>query len=150
MSNYNYKKNILVKSRNFLRDLVVNINLLILRKGYGISIGKGTLISLKAQIDKTNPKGLFIGNHCYLAADCLVLSHDYVNRKHVTTKLGNDIFIGSKAIILPGVSINDAVIIAAGSVVTKSITESNVIVAGNPAKIVAQDIRIGRYGKKVK
>lgn len=36
-----------------------------------------------------------------------------------------------------GVTIADNVIVAAGSVVTKSVNESNVIVAGNPAKIIS-------------
>lgn len=35
-----------------------------------------------------------------------------------------------------GVSITDNVIVASGSVVTKSITESNVIVGGNPARVI--------------
>lgn len=39
--------------------------------------------------------------------------------------------------IMYGVTIADNVIVAAGSVVTKSITESNVIVAGNPARIIS-------------
>ena len=38
--------------------------------------------------------------------------------------------------ILPGVHLGNHVIVGAGSVVTKSITEDNVVVAGNPAKIV--------------
>ena len=50
-------------------------------------------------------------------------------------KIGNNCFIGAKAIILPGVSIGDNVIVGAGSVVTKNIP-SNVVVAGNPAKII--------------
>jgi len=144
-----FKKLNLVKIRNSLRNFVVDLNLLLLRKGFGISIGEGTIVSLKAQLDKTNPKGLVIGNYCYLAADCLILSHDYINREHVNTVLGNNIFVGAKAIVLPGVSVADNVIIAAGAVVNKSVTQSNVILAGNPAKIVAQDVRIGQHGRKV-
>jgi acetyltransferase-like isoleucine patch superfamily enzyme len=50
-------------------------------------------------------------------------------------KIGNNIFIGVNSIIMPGVKIDDNVIIAAGSVVTKSVP-SGVIVGGNPAKII--------------
>jgi acetyltransferase-like isoleucine patch superfamily enzyme len=39
-------------------------------------------------------------------------------------------------------------VIAAGSIVTKSIDESNCIVAGNPAKVIKRDVAIGKYGKK--
>ena len=51
--------------------------------------------------------------------------------------IGRNCFIGQNALVLYGVSIADNVIVAAGSVVTKSITESNVIVAGNPAKVIS-------------
>lgn len=51
--------------------------------------------------------------------------------------IGNNCFIGAKSIVLYGVTIADNVIVAAGSVVTRSINESNVIVAGNPARIIS-------------
>ena len=49
--------------------------------------------------------------------------------------IGNNVYIGNNALIMPGVSIGDNVIIGAGSVVTKSIP-SDVIVGGNPARII--------------
>lgn len=51
--------------------------------------------------------------------------------------IGENCFIGARSVILYGVTIADNVIVAAGSVVTKSINESNVIVAGNPAKVIS-------------
>ena len=50
-------------------------------------------------------------------------------------KIGDSVWIGGCAVILPGVTIGDNVVIGAGSVVTKDIP-SNVVVAGNPAKII--------------
>jgi acetyltransferase-like isoleucine patch superfamily enzyme len=50
-------------------------------------------------------------------------------------EIGNDIFIGLNSIIMPGVKIEDRVIVGAGSVVTKSIP-SGVVVVGVPAKII--------------
>lgn len=49
--------------------------------------------------------------------------------------IGNNCWIGEKAIILPGVSIGDNSIIGAGSVVTKSIPKDSIAV-GNPAKVI--------------
>jgi acetyltransferase-like isoleucine patch superfamily enzyme len=49
--------------------------------------------------------------------------------------IGNDVWIGSKAIILKGTNVGDGAIIGAGSLVTKSIPPY-AIVAGNPAKII--------------
>ena len=51
------------------------------------------------------------------------------------TIIKNNVFIGVNSIIMPGVVIEDNVIVAAGSIVTKSVL-SGVIVAGNPAKII--------------
>lgn len=51
--------------------------------------------------------------------------------------VGNNCFIGARSVIMYGCSITDNVIVATGSVVTKSITQSNVIVGGNPAKIIS-------------
>lgn len=47
----------------------------------------------------------------------------------------NDVWIGMRSIILKGVTIGEKSIVAAGSVVTKSVP-ANTIVAGNPAKVV--------------
>lgn len=51
--------------------------------------------------------------------------------------IGNNVWIGDKATILPNVSIGNGAIIAANSVVTKDVPEY-CIVAGNPAKIIKQ------------
>ncbi|WP_404324928.1 CatB-related O-acetyltransferase [Cobetia sp. UIB-001] len=53
----------------------------------------------------------------------------------VKTEIGNDVWIGHGALILPGVKIGTGSIIAAGSVVTKSV-EPYSIVGGNPAKFI--------------
>ena len=50
-------------------------------------------------------------------------------------KIGRNCWIGSGAIILPGVTIGDNVVIGAGSIVTKDI-ESNVVAVGNPCKVL--------------
>ena len=51
------------------------------------------------------------------------------------TVIGNDVWIGYKSTIMPGVNIGDGAIIAAHSVVTKDV-EPYSIVGGNPAKII--------------
>lgn len=49
--------------------------------------------------------------------------------------IGNNVWIGGNAVILPGVTIGDNAVIGAGSVVTKDIP-ANVIAAGNPCRII--------------
>lgn len=50
-------------------------------------------------------------------------------------KIGNNVWIGDKAIILPGVNIGDNSVVGAGAVVTKDVP-SYCVVAGNPARII--------------
>jgi acetyltransferase-like isoleucine patch superfamily enzyme len=51
--------------------------------------------------------------------------------------LGDNVWIGRAAIVLPGVTIGDHSMVAAGSVVTKDVPP-RVVVAGNPAKVVRE------------
>ncbi|KAJ1869844.1 hypothetical protein LPJ57_005455 [Coemansia sp. RSA 486] len=52
-------------------------------------------------------------------------------------KIGNNVWVGGNAVILPGVTIGNNVTVGAGSVVTKDVPD-NVVVVGNPAKVVKQ------------
>jgi maltose O-acetyltransferase len=52
-------------------------------------------------------------------------------------KIGNNVWIGGSAIINPGVNVGDNVVIASGAVVTKDVP-NNVVVGGNPAKIIKE------------
>ncbi|MGB2578892.1 maltose O-acetyltransferase [Elusimicrobium simillimum] len=50
-------------------------------------------------------------------------------------KIGNNVWLGGKVIVNPGVTIGDNVVAASGAVIVKDVP-SNVLVAGNPAKII--------------
>jgi acetyltransferase-like isoleucine patch superfamily enzyme len=76
-----------------------------------------------------------IGADCFIGHGVMFTNDKFVDRKlskdFLPTKLGNKVYVGSNSSILP-VSICDDVVIGAGSVVTKNITESGTYV-GNPA-----------------
>lgn len=73
------------------------------------------------------------------------MAHDFCRRKRGTTQIGKKCFIGHNAIIMCDVKIGDEVVVGAGAVVTKDVP-SNCIVAGNPARIIRQNIHTGNYG----
>ncbi|OHD14696.1 MAG: hypothetical protein A2086_16810 [Spirochaetes bacterium GWD1_27_9] len=62
---------------------------------------------------------------------------------HKNVKIGNHVWIGYNSIILKGVEIEDGSIVAAGSVVTKSIP-TNCVAGGNPAKIIKKNVTWNR------
>lgn len=77
-----------------------------------------------------------IGSDCFIGHGVMFVNDKFIDRKlskdFLPTKLGNKVYVGSNSTILP-VSICDDVVIGAGSVVTKNITEPGTY-AGNPAR----------------
>ena len=52
-----------------------------------------------------------------------------------TVKIGDNVWIGGRAVINPGVTIGSNVVIASGAIVTKDVPD-NVVIGGNPARII--------------
>lgn len=97
-------------------------------------------------LDQTSPWMLEIGKNVYISEDVKILTHDAswlvmagedgVVRGHVApVKIGNNVFLGARSMVLCNVKICDHVIVAAGAVVSSSIRKPGVY-AGNPAKLV--------------
>jgi maltose O-acetyltransferase len=108
-----------------------------------ISFGKNNYFNNNCKIE-ANTKIEF-GNDNLIGVNCSFLDNDghhlsIDKRKSgapvsIPIKIGNNVFIGDNVTILKGVSIGDNSVIGNGSLVTKSIP-SNVIAAGNPAKVI--------------
>jgi acetyltransferase-like isoleucine patch superfamily enzyme len=110
-----------------------------------MDIHKSVRISLKAKLDKTNPKGVHIGAGTYIAFGSVILTHDMCRAIHKDVKIGENCFIGGNSIIMPGVTLGDSCIVAAGAVVTKDVS-SGTIVAGNPAVVIRENIKTKALG----
>jgi maltose O-acetyltransferase len=88
----------------------------------GVEIGKGSMISYHVVIMSDTRE--------FMGVESLKGRTNRIKRK---VEIGDDVWIGTKAMILPGISIGNHAIVAAGSVVTKNVKEWE-IVAGNPAR----------------
>jgi maltose O-acetyltransferase len=107
----------------------------------GVQIGNDSIIGLRSFLDGRAP--LTIGNHVDIASEVLIynsehdLDKDDFSASLGPVKIGDYVFIGPRAIILPGVTIGKGAVIAAGAVVTKDVPNF-AIVGGVPAKIIGE------------
>lgn len=114
----------------------------------GMDIATFARISFGTRLDKTNPKGIHIGEESYTASGAIIFTHDFCRGIHRDTRIGKRCFIGANAIIMCGVRIGDNVVVGSGAIVTKDVP-SGCIVAGNPAKIIKEGIRTTKFGQIV-
>ena len=112
--------------------------------GYNIHVGENFFANYDCTI--LDHGGVYIGDNCMLAPKVCIYTIGHPEEpegRAVSTAyckpvhIGNDVWVGGSAIILPGVTVGNNVIIAAGSIVTKNIPD-NVVVGGNPAKIIKE------------
>lgn len=92
-------------------------------------------IGLETYIDDVFPELISIGEQTVIALRTTILAHDDADHTVAKVNIGQHVFIGTGAIILPGVNIGDHAIIAAGAVVNKDVP-SHTTVGGVPAKIL--------------
>jgi acetyltransferase-like isoleucine patch superfamily enzyme len=116
-------------------------------RAMGVTVGEGCrILSLTVS---SEPELITIGDRVTISSDVLFITHDGSGwlfrdgegRRHywlARITIGDDVFVGARVTLLPGVQIGDRCIVAAGAVVTKSVPSGSVV-GGNPARI------IGRY-----
>ncbi|MBI4091606.1 MAG: acyltransferase [Candidatus Levybacteria bacterium] len=106
-----------------------------------ISIGQDTIIGEDAVLDGRDK--LVIGDHVDIASEVMIYNaeHDINDESFkaatAPVKIGDYVFIGPRAIILPGVKIGRGAVVGAGAVVTRDVGEFE-IVGGVPAKVIGE------------
>ena len=145
--------NIFIKGNNnilYIGDncVVNNTSIILDNEGAEIRIGNKTSIA-KAQIVSLEPYNIEIGEDCMLSYDIEIRNtdshkiYDKNTNKRINegngVSIGNHVWLGMRAIILKGVTIEDNSIVAGGSIVTKDV-KVNTIVSGNPAKQIKENV----------
>jgi acetyltransferase-like isoleucine patch superfamily enzyme len=112
---------------------------------WGVSIGRHSIVGDHAFLD--GRKGLSIGNNVDIAQEVRIytLEHDPESTsfapKGGPVVIGDWAYIGSRATVLPGVTIGEGAVVAAGAVVTKNV-DPWTIVGGVPAKLIRTRTRV--------
>ena len=110
-----------------------------------IKVGSNVNLNRSCVLNATD-SSIHIGDNCTISEGAKILAatldvDDYIfnrHKQHISKPIfiGDNVWVCAGAVICPGVHIMGGAIIAAGSVVTKDIKDHNVLVAGNPARIV--------------
>ena len=108
--------------------------------GKNIHLGKNVFINSDCKFQDQG--GIYIGDNVLIGHNVVLatLNHEEDPKKRGNLcpspiRIGNDVWICSNATVLPGVTIGDGAIIAAGAVVTKDVDEKSVV-GGVPAKLI--------------
>lgn len=111
--------------------------------GGRIEIGNNSYIGDRTEIHAG--KSVKIGSNVNIAWDCNILDRDYhafESDSEVirSVEIKDNVWIGCRSIVLKGVTIGEGAVVAAGSVVTRDVPPK-CLVAGNPAKVIKENIR---------
>ncbi|MBC5774419.1 CatB-related O-acetyltransferase [Pontibacter sp. KCTC 32443] len=125
---HNFEKNVLYHF-DFIGDKLVI--------GKFCAIGSGATFIMNGGNHETKPVSTYpfaiFGNDWEKITEGVDLKDKYPSKGD--TRIGNDVWVGYKAVIMPGVKIGDGAVIATKAVVTKDVPPYS-IVAGNPAEVV--------------
>lgn len=106
-----------------------------------ITIGNDTIIGDHVFLDGRAP--IIVGDHVDIASQVLIYNSEHDLEKEdfsarlEPVEIGDYVFIGPRAIILPGVKIGRGAVVGAGAVVTKDVSDF-AIVGGVPAKVIGE------------
>lgn len=105
-------------------------------------ISLGSRVDIGENVIIRGGGGVIIGNDVLIAAGVALVSEGHpVNPprwgRNVSkpVRIGNEVWIGTNAVVLPGVTIGNGSIVAAGAVVSRDVP-GNVVVAGVPARVI--------------
>ncbi|PTQ99354.1 maltose O-acetyltransferase [Mucilaginibacter yixingensis] len=106
-----------------------------------IAIGANSVINGKCRLD--NKGGISIGSNVSISHESIILSADhdinspdFAGRERPVT-IEDYVWIGTRAMIMPGITIGKGAVVAAGAVVTRDVAPFDVV-AGVPAKVIKQ------------
>lgn len=107
----------------------------------GMKVGNHTAFALMVMVDVFFPERIRVGDNSIIGYNTTILTHEYLIREYRlgNVVIGSGVMIGANTTILPGVTIGDGAVVAAGSVVHKDVA-AGVFVGGNPAREISRSM----------
>jgi acetyltransferase-like isoleucine patch superfamily enzyme len=102
-------------------------------KCMGVKIGNNAFIGKYCLIDDTFPELIIIEDNANISFGVTIVAHDASKGKTDRVLIRKDAYIGTRAVILPGVAIGENAVVGAGAVVTKDVEDGTKVV-GVPAQ----------------
>ncbi len=115
-------------------------------RALGVTVGDGCrILSMNVSSEY---ELISIGDRVTVSSEVLFITHDGTGwlirdeqgRRHyryARIQIGDDVFIGARATLLPGVRIGNRCVVAAGAVVVRSVPDGSVV-GGNPARVLGR------------
>jgi acetyltransferase-like isoleucine patch superfamily enzyme len=132
----------------WLRSLLLGTRRTWFHLRYGVRIHRSSTVSTSGRIVMGKRGSLEIGPDTLVAFKTLLLTRDARTGETRPIRIGARSFVGGGAVVLPGVTIGNEAIVAAGAVVMDDVPD-RCIVAGNPARVIRRDIEVTKRGRLV-
>ena len=101
------------------------------RKLLKMEVGKHTAFAFMVMVDIMFPEKIKIGDNSIIGYNSTILAHEYLINEYRV----REVMIGANSTILPGITIGDNAVVAAGTVVHKNV-EAGTFVGGNPMRVI--------------
>lgn len=143
-----------IRGKNHVLELEDGVNLNgvsieIRGKNNKIKIGKNTVIGKNTYISaKEENVEVIIGKNCMFSRNIVVMTSDghsiYCENKRINEAksifIDDEVWLADNIIVLKGSKISSGTVVGTGSIVTKEFNEKNIILVGNPAKKIKDNI----------
>ncbi|MBU5445290.1 DapH/DapD/GlmU-related protein [Paenibacillus sp. MSJ-34] len=107
----------------------------IYRRILGMNVGKDAAFGLMVMVDVFFPERITVGDNSVIGYNTTILAHEYLISEYRLgdVRIGANVMIGANSTVLPGVTIGDNAVVAAGSIVHKDVAPG-AFVGGNPLR----------------
>lgn len=103
----------------------------------GMQVGDQTAVALMVMMDVMFPELISVGRNTIIGYNTTILAHEYLTDEYRLGRviIGDNVMIGANSTLLPGITIGDGAVVAAGSLVNRDVP-AGAFVGGNPIRII--------------